>query len=78
MIKYPYIENNDNIFIENCDSIFIISGSGKEFELINVIRCKDCKNVDTTWDFLFCDHFLKRVEYNDFCSWAERRKANAD
>ena len=45
-------------------------------DVVEVVRCKDCKYCDP--DNRHCDHYMGTVfpvsrEYNDFCSYGERK-----
>lgn len=48
--------------------------------LVEVVRCKDCERV--SFDYhdeqypCFCDKWLQGVEYDDYCSYRERRDEN--
>lgn len=49
-------------------------GRREDCPLVELIRCKDCKNskpIDSEW--LECQHDKRCMKENGFCSWAERR-----
>ena len=49
----------------------------KEPDLVEVVRCKDCKwytvKKNTAYNGHFCDKIIEFVDAYDFCSFAERR-----
>ena len=44
---------------------------GKKLDLVEVVRCKDCKYADV---FHHCDRVKFWTSGNDFCSRGERRE----
>lgn len=51
--------------------------TAKNTDVVDVVRCKDCKNRDTEgcpFMVLDCGELVGETEDNDFCSKGERRE----
>ena len=43
---------------------------------VEVVRCKDCKHIETTEYGGYCCKLCIGVAYNHYCSYGERREEN--
>ena len=42
-------------------------------DVVEVVRCKDCKYLEITLPYGECSRYLRMVSPNDFCSCGERK-----
>ncbi len=56
---------------------------GEADDVVNVVRCKDCKYTEMIVDIignpqLYCRHhrYYPNVDFDDFCSWGKRKEQN--
>lgn len=54
---------------------------GEADDVVNVVRCKDCKYTEMIVDIignpqLYCRHhrYYPNVDFDDFCSWGKRKE----
>lgn len=45
-------------------------------DLVQVVRCRDCKHCMSYWKSDYCDYFAHVTNDPDgFCAWGERRES---
>ena len=65
-------------YCPNCGARMSNKEIFKVSDIVEVVRCKDCERV--RFDYhdkqypCFCDKWLQGVEYDDFCSFGERKE----
>ena len=61
-------------------------GSVEEYpsaDVVEVVRCKDCKNIDMDWESVrapgkhYCITMDSFMDCNDYCSYGERKDTDA-
>lgn len=73
-----------DVDMDNTPAVTFHTKHGKDVEYVKVVRCKDCKNWDTTWqnDYAPLYHYCPMIDgtrRNDFyCADAERRSDETD
>lgn len=67
IVKYPY-----RLAGKTATAIKMIEDLPSA-DVVEVVRCKDCKHIETTEYGGYCCLKKIGVAYNDFCSYGERR-----
>ncbi len=86
-LKSDYCEgcnNNDGIRCRSCDVDFVFDmvDDAPEADVVEVVRCKDCKYRETRIcaitgnEMLSCNYSGFAVKPTHYCSYGERRKEN--
>lgn len=78
LLYYTECERNGKLMHASCEikqKIADIVCKTQSIDAVEVVRCKDCKRMETTQSVLhWCTAWNNRVKEDSFCSYGERRE----
>lgn len=71
-----YERSNDKVLYDLYRMVVRRINRAPVADIVEVVRCKDCKYIETTEYGGYCCANDEGVAYNDYCGYGERREDN--
>ena len=73
IMREDWLTNGENEYVYDTNAVLDSIDSQPTADVVEVVRCKDCKYKDSCLQKVDCDYQYREI---DFCSYGERKDAD--